>query len=304
MNFIKNKIQNKNKAQQYQKASDDFTAENGAFINSDSAVMVKNFSYSYRNANSAGDLAPTFKKVLSGINIEIRKNEKLTIIGPNGAGKSTLLLNIAGLMDEADGQRLDESGSISIFGKEINKKNIFEIREKIGFVFQNPDDQLFSTSVYEDVSFGMINMLKRRRDPRAEDSNYIDSVVKKCLDAVNLAGKESEIPHFLSFGEKKMCALATVLSYEPEIFILDEPSSNLDPRNRNDFLKLIKSLGKTVIVSTHDMDLAYEFSDRSIILNKGSMVYDGSTKEILRNRDFLQRVGLDMPLSIKNMHQF
>lgn len=304
MNFIKNKIQNKNKANKYQKTFDDFNAENEVFINGDFAVTVKNFSYSYRITNSAGNFAPAYKKVLSKINIDIRKNEKLTIIGPNGAGKSTLLLNIAGLMDESDGYRQEEGGFIAIFGKEIKKKNIFEIREKIGFVFQNPDDQLFSTSVREDVSFGIINMLKRHRDPRAADGDYIDSIVKKCLEMVNLSGRDNEIPHFLSFGEKKMCALATVLSYEPEIFILDEPSSNLDPRNRNDFLKLIKSLDKTVIVSTHDMDLAYEFSDRSIILDKGSIVYDGNTKEILQDGDFLLRIGLDMPLSIKTSHKF
>ena len=298
MNFIKNRIKKKYK-------TDSVSIEKQDFQDTcDYAVRVRNFSYSYRNAGSAGDFAPTYRKVLNGINMDIKKNEKLTIIGPNGAGKSTLLLNIAGLMDESEGFKSDNCGNISIFGREISKRNLFEIREKIGFVFQNPDDQLFSTSVREDVSFGIINKLKRQNDSRAGDRAYIESVVRKCLDIVNLRDREDEIPHFLSFGEKKMCALATVLSYEPEIFILDEPSSNLDPKNRSDFIKLIKSLEKTVIVSTHDMDLAYEFSNRSIILYKGSIVYDGSTKEILQDRDFLQKIGLDMPLSIKNTAKF
>ncbi|HAX17792.1 MAG TPA: cobalt ABC transporter ATP-binding protein [Actinobacteria bacterium] len=298
MNFIKNRIKKKYK-------TDSVIIEKQDFQDTcDYAVRVRNFSYSYRNAGSAGDFAPTYRKVLNGINMDIKKNEKLTIIGPNGAGKSTLLLNIAGLMDESEGFKSDNCGNISIFGREISKRNLFEIREKIGFVFQNPDDQLFSTSVREDVSFGIINKLKRQNDSRAGDRAYIESVVRKCLDIVNLRDREDEIPHFLSFGEKKMCALATVLSYEPEIFILDEPSSNLDPKNRSDFIKLIKSLEKTVIVSTHDMDLAYEFSNRSIILYKGSIVYDGSTKEILQDRDFLQKIGLDMPLSIKNTAKF
>jgi cobalt/nickel transport system ATP-binding protein len=181
----------------------------------------------------------------------------------------------------------------------LNSGNIYGIREKIGFVFQNPDDQLFSTSVFEDVSFGLVNFLLKRKDAKARDRDYIKKMVALTLDKVNLAGKEDEFPHLLSYGEKKLASLATVLSYDPDILILDEPSGNLDPGNRDNFIKLIKSLDKTMIITTHDMDLAYEFSDRCIILNKGRIVFDGAAKDILRNKAFLQENELDIPLMFK-----
>ena len=172
----------------------------------DYAVEVENFSYSYKRARNNTNQHSSYRSVLKDINLVIKKNEKVSIIGPNGAGKSTLLLNIAGLLDSNDGFTSDNKGKILIFGKQMNARNLFEIREKIGFVFQNPDDQLFSTSVYEDVSFGMINMLRRRKDSRVRDKDYIKSVVEKCLKMVNLSGMEEEIPHFLSL-EKKRCVL-------------------------------------------------------------------------------------------------
>ncbi|MHB1275665.1 MAG: energy-coupling factor ABC transporter ATP-binding protein [Candidatus Humimicrobiaceae bacterium] len=264
------------------------------------AVKVENFNFKYIQGNRQNFSSLSYKEVLKNIDFQVTANEKISIIGPNGAGKSTLLLNIAGLMDEYFDSRLNNgSGKIYIYGKQINAKNIYDIRQNIGFVFQNPDDQLFSTSVFEDVAFGLVNFLVKNKDLRASDRDYIRETVCLTLDKVNLQDKEDEIPHFLSYGEKKLAALATVLSYDPKILILDEPSSNLDPRNRDNFINLIKSLNKTMLISTHDMDFAYEFSDRCLILNKGKIVYDGRTKEILKNKDFLLENGLDLPLMFK-----
>ncbi|MHB1347971.1 MAG: energy-coupling factor ABC transporter ATP-binding protein [Candidatus Humimicrobiaceae bacterium] len=264
------------------------------------AVKVENFSFKYIQQNRKSFNSMAYKEVLKNIDFQVNANEKISIIGPNGAGKSTLLLNIAGLMDEYfDPKSNNASGGIYICGKQINSKNIYDIRQYIGFVFQNPDDQLFSTSVFEDVAFGLVNFLIKNKDLRAKDKDYIREIVFSTLDQVNLKDKENDIPHFLSFGEKKLVALATVLSYDPKILILDEPSSNLDPKNRDNFIKLIKYLDKTMLISTHDMDFAYEFSDRCLIMNKGKIVYDGKTKEILKNRDFLLENGLDLPLMFK-----
>lgn len=273
----------------------------GENLNSMTAIKVENFSFRYIQANRQNCSNLGYKQALENIDFEVSAGEKISIIGPNGAGKSTLLLNIAGLMDEYFDLKLNNNcGKIFIYGKQINIRNIYDIRQQIGFVFQNPDDQLFSTSVFEDVAFGLVNFLNKNKDLRANDKDYIKETVYLTLNKVNLKNKEDEIPHFLSYGEKKLAALATILSYDPEILILDEPSSNLDPRNRDNFINLIKSLGKTMLISTHDMDLAYEFSERCLIINDGKIVYDGSTKEILKNKDFLLENGLNLPLAFRN----
>jgi cobalt/nickel transport system ATP-binding protein len=267
------------------------------------AVEVRDFSFHYIQSKKQNYNGLTYKTVLKNICFTIEEGEKVSVIGSNGAGKSTLLLNIAGLMEEYFKENLNNSGDIYIYGRRIDLKNIYDIREKIGFVFQNPDDQLFSTSVFEDVAFGLVNFLLKNKDARAHDMEYIKNTVLLTLNKVNLLDKEDEIPHFLSYGEKKLAALATVLSYDPKILILDEPSSNLDPRNRDNFIELIKSLNKTMIISTHDMDFAYEFSDRCLILNKGKIIYDGMAKEILKNKTFLLENGLDLPLKFKTFNR-
>jgi cobalt/nickel transport system ATP-binding protein len=274
----------------------------GVKILDQTAVEVRDFSFHYIQSKNKNHNDLTFKTVLKNISFTIEEGEKVSVIGSNGAGKSTLLLNIAGLMEEYFKENLNNYGDIYIYGRKIDLKNIYDIREKIGFVFQNPDDQLFSTSVFEDVAFGLVNFLLKNKDARAHNMKYIKDTVLLTLDKVNLSGKENEIPHFLSYGEKKLAALATVLSYDPRILILDEPSSNLDPRNRDNFIDLIKQLSKTMLISTHDMDFAYEFSNRCLILNKGKIVYDGPTKDILKNKAFLLANGLDLPLKFKTFN--
>lgn len=251
-------------------------------------------SYKYLSSNRLDQGSSTFKEVLDKISFEVVEGEKVSIIGPNGAGKSTLLLNIAGLADEKY-----REGEIYIFNKKLDKKSIYDIREDIGFVFQDPNDQLFSTRVFDDVAFGLVNFLSKKDSQKAKDKNYIEEIVRLSLEKVNIGGVEEIIPHFLSFGEKKLVSLATVLSYDPRILILDEPASNLDPRNRNNFIDLIKTMEKTIIIATHDLDMAYDFSDRCIIINNKQIVFDGSSSEILTNSKFLREHNLDLPLRFK-----
>jgi len=255
------------------------------------AVKIEDLSYKYLSSNRLDQGGGDLKQVLKNISFDIKEGEKISIIGPNGAGKSTLLLNIAGL---ADDKHL--SGNIQIFDNTINKANIYNIRQDIGFVFQDPNDQLFSTKVFDDVAFGLINFLSKNDAKKAKDIGYIEEIVRLSLKTVNMEGAENTIPHFLSFGEKKLVALATVLSYEPRLLILDEPASNLDPGNRKSFIELIKSMDKTIISATHDLDMAYDFSDRCIIINEGNIVFDGDSKQILKDAVFLRENNLDLPL--------
>ena len=260
-------------------------------------IEISNLSFKYpstRKISSFDQSAKGFKEVLHEIRFIISEGEKVSLIGPNGAGESTLLLNIAGLQESKQ-----RKGRIKIGGIELNDKNIYGIREKIGFVFQDPNDQLFSTSVFDDVAFGLINYLNKKRDPRARDIKFIEGRVKESLEKVNLKNVENEMPYFLSFGEKKLAALATVLSYDPEILILDEPSSNLDPSNRDNFIELLKRFDKTIIVATHDLDLAYDFSERAIVLNGGRIVFDGNAREVLKDKDFLNANNLALPLMFR-----
>ena len=264
-------------------------------------IEINQLKYKYfssKRLNEKSEVKSVFKHVLKGISLNIYKGEKVSIIGPNGAGKSTLLLNIAGLLESKY-----REGSISISGIELNEKNIYDIREKIGFVFQDPNDQLFSTTVFDDVAFGLINLLVKKKDPRAKDVSFIRERVREALLKVGLKDVENEVPYFLSFGEKKLAALATVLSYEPEIFIFDEPSSNLDPQNRHNFIDLLKNMDRTIIIATHDLDMAYDFSDRAVVINKGVVVYDGSAREVLKNKEFLESNSLRLPLSKNNSQE-
>jgi cobalt/nickel transport system ATP-binding protein len=268
-------------------------------MNNKIIIEVKNLSYRYlsgKRINDKNEVSRTYKEALKDICFTIHKGEKVSIIGPNGAGKSTLLLNLAGLAEQKN-----KTGQIFIEGKILDDKNLYDLRENIGFVFQDPNDQLFSTTVFDDVAFGLINFLNKNKDPKGKDRQFIETRVKESLARVNLYGLENDMPHFLSFGGKKLTALATVLSYDPEMLLLDEPSSNLDPKNRNDFIKLITGLKNTIVVATHDLDLAYEFSERTIILNKGKMIFDGNTKTILKDRDFLEANNLSLPLMFRKL---
>jgi len=260
-------------------------------------IEINQLKYKYlssKRLNEKSEAQTVFKHVLKGVSLNIYKGERVSIIGPNGAGKSTLLLNIAGLLESKH-----REGKIIIEGLEMNEKSIYELREKIGFVFQDPNDQLFSTTVFDDIAFGLVNFLVKKKDSRAKDISFIRKRVRESLSKVGLKDVEDAVPYFLSFGEKKLAALATVLSYEPEIFILDEPSSNLDPQNRHNFINLLKSMDRTIIIATHDLDMAYDLSGRAVVINDGVVAYDGPAHEVLENRGFLESNSLRLPLSFK-----
>ncbi len=238
------------------------------------AIDIIDLSYSY----------PDGTKALENLNLKIFKDEKTAIVGPNGAGKSTLLMHLNGVKQG--------TGKIVIDGFELNNKNIKTIRKKVGMVFQNPEDQLFCPTVFDDVAFGPINMRYEKDD--------VLKCVKKALELVGLEGYEKKSPFHLSEGEKKRVSLATVLSLDPEILIFDEPTSNLDPRNRRHFIDFLSKFDKTIIVATHDLDFVLDFASRCIILNNGQIITDGEPKIILQNGELLLKNGLEFPLSFKN----
>jgi cobalt transport protein ATP-binding subunit len=235
-------------------------------LKSEFAVRVNGLKYSYPDGTPA----------LRGIDLVVRRGESVAIMGPNGAGKSTLTMHLNGI--------LAGEGRVEVMGVEVNKKNLKQVRSIVGLVFQDPDDQLFSPTVREDIAFGPLNM----RMP-VED---IEKAVKRALEWVGMEGSEERSPHHMSFGEKKRVSLATVLSMDPDILVLDEPAANMDPRGRREFIELLSCLKVTRLVVTHDLDMARQLCPRTIVMEKGRVVADGATSNLLSDRDFLYRSGL------------
>ena len=220
-------------------------------------VKIENLSFCY----------PDGQQALTDVNLTICRGETVALVGPNGAGKSTLLLHLNGI--------LRGNGEVKVLSRPIDDKNLREVRSKIGLVFQNPDDQLFSPTVFDDVAFGPINLGYSETEVR-------QSVVK-ALDQVGMAGFEQRSSHHLSLGEKKRIAIATILSMSPEILVLDEPTSNLDPAGKWLFIELLKGLPKTKIIATHDLQLVKAACQRVIVFDKGQVVADDTADRILRN---------------------
>lgn len=235
-------------------------------------IEIKNLNYTYSDG----------KQALKNINLDIFEGESVGIIGPNGAGKTTLLLHLNGI--------LRGKGFISVFGNEINNGNLKIIRSKVGLVFQNPDDQLFSLTVFDDIAFGLLNM----NIPPSEIKERINKVLKD-LDLINY---ENLIPHHLSLGEKKRVSLATILVMEPEILVLDEPTSNLDPYSKRHLISILKKLKITKIIASHDLEMVLELTDRVILLNKGEKITEGKSIEILSNKNLMEANLLEVPLSL------
>ena len=229
-------------------------------------VRVDNLSFCY----------PDGQQALTDISLTIYQGETVALIGPNGAGKSTLLLHLNGI--------LHSNGVVKVFGKPVNDKNLKWVRSKVGLIFQNPDDQLFSSTVFDDVAFGPINM------------DYSEAEVRQCvaraLDWVGMAGYEQRSPHHLSVGEKKRVAIATVLSMTPEILVIDEPTSNLDPGSKWSLIGLLKRLPVTKIVASHDLELVQALCQRVIVFDKGQVIADGTTSQILADMPLLRAHGL------------
>ncbi|MEA3306443.1 MAG: ABC transporter ATP-binding protein [Elusimicrobiota bacterium] len=210
------------------------------------------------------------RQTLKELNLTVKEGEKIGIAGPNGAGKTTLLFAIAGL--------IKYSGDIKVFSLDMKKSAAFA-RRKIGFVFENPDDQLFNLTVYEDVAFALNN--------RGFSDNEIQSKVKAALDKAGLSGYADRHSFHLSYGEKRKAAFATILVYNPELFILDEPTNNLDPAAKRELLEFIQRETKTVICASHDLDFLKGFCDRILIVNDGKIVADDSSDKILSDKELL-----------------
>ncbi len=226
---------------------------------------------------------PDGHEVLKGLSCTIRRGEKVALIGPNGAGKSTF-------MSHLNGVELATSGRVFIHGQEVTKENLKEIRRKIGIVFQDPDDQLFCPTVFDDVAFGPLNL--------GLNEDEIQARVSEALAVVGLEGFEERSSFHLSFGERKRLALATVLSYQPEILVFDEPSTNMDPMNRRNMINWLKETDKTILLCTHDLDIALEVCERCLLLVDGRIAADGPATEILYNRKLLEDNKLEMPLAL------
>ena len=243
---------------------------------------------------------PDGRSALRGVDLSILPGECVALVGPNGAGKSTLLLHLNGLLP-GKGQALHSHGetvgrmgashpSVWIDGLEVNARNGPEVRRRVGLLFQDPDDQLFATSVLDDVAFGPLNLGKSRHDARR--------IALECLSRVALADFADRVPHHLSFGEKKRVCLAGVLACNPSVLVLDEPSANLDPRGRRRFMEMIGTLPATKLIATHDLEMALELCPRTILLDSGLVAADGPSRDVLGDPALLEAHGLEMPLSL------
>ena len=222
---------------------------------------------------------PNGKIALKGINIEINPGEKVALVGPNGSGKSTLLLNSNGL--------LQGEGKIWVDGMLLGKDNLREIRSLIGLVFQNPDDQLFSPTVFEDVAYGPLYI-----------GFSVEEIRERVLGALKMVGLGEyggRTPMHLSLGEKKRVAIATVLAMSPGLLVLDEPSSGLDPKARKNLIDLLDQLDLSMLVATHDLLMVRDLFPRMILLDDGELVVDGRTNDLLSDKAFLAAHGLVLP---------
>lgn len=227
---------------------------------------------------------PDGTEALCGVDLTVAEGRSLALLGPNGAGKSTLLLHLNGILRTT-------SGSVRIDGAEVTGSALREVRQKVGVVFQDPDDQLFMTTLYEDVAFGPLNS--------GVAPDEVDRLVHEALHEVGLADAASRPGHHLSFGQRKRAALATVLVMKPRVLVLDEPTANLDPRSRRQMVALLASLGTTALVATHDMDVAWELCTDAAVIDGGVIVASGSREDILTDAALLEAHGLEMPWAVR-----
>ena len=232
-------------------------------------LAVKDLHFSYPDGHAA----------LHGVSLKLCSGDKVALVGPNGAGKSTLMLHLNGI--------LGGHGEVEVSGQRLTRENLPAIRAMVGLVFQNPDDQLFSPTVFEDVAFGPLHMGLPETEVRAR--------VDEALEAVRMSSYRDRLSHHLSVGEKKRIAIATVLSMNPSLLILDEPSAGLDPRARRTLINLLRELPITMLVSTHDMKLVQELFPRTIVMDEGRVVADGLTRDILEDENLLTAHGLEKP---------
>ena len=241
----------------------------------------------YLNINNLSFKYPDGFKALENINLSISKGERLAVLGPNGAGKTTLILHLNGILGDLDGQ-------ITLNNKTFSEENISKIRKSVGLVFQDPDDQLFMPTVLEDVMFGPKNF--------GFSDELVEKNSTKALEQVKMLQFKDKPPHHLSFGQKRKVAIASVLASEPELLVLDEPSSNLDPASRRELIDILKNLDVSIILVTHDLPMALEICNRSVILNDGKITVDDETYKILKNEKVMSDNRLELPFGFALHH--
>jgi len=223
---------------------------------------------------------PDGHQALFGVDLHVHRGERVALLGPNGAGKTTLVLHLNGILTAG-------AGKVAVSGLPVEKSNLREIRRRVGIVFQDPDDQLFLGSVRQDVAFGPANL--------GLSGAALEQRVMTALDQVGMADFADRPPHHLSFGQRRRVAVATVLAMEPEILVLDEPSSNLDPASRRELADILRSLDVTVLMVTHDLPYALELCPRSVVLSDGVVVADGRTFDVLTDGPLMAAHRLELP---------
>ncbi|KUO49046.1 MAG: cobalt ABC transporter ATP-binding protein [Desulfitibacter sp. BRH_c19] len=238
-------------------------------------IEVNNLKYKY----------PDGRVALNGINFQIIHGESVGIVGANGAGKSTLLMHLVGVL-------LPLEGEVRVGEIPVVKKTLPMIRQSVGMVFQDADDQLFMTTVYDDVAFGPRNY----KLPEDE----VDKRVKASLETVGALHLINRPPYKLSGGEKRAVAIASVLAMEPNILVMDEPTSSLDPKSRRRLIDLLSGFSHTKIIATHDLDLVLDLCERTIVIKDGRIIKDGSTLDLFNDQEMLEECGLEKPLSMQN----
>lgn len=240
-------------------------------------LQAENLCYSYGQG----------KQVLKDINITVKKGEKIVILGSNGAGKSTCFLNLNGVYRP-------DSGRILYRGKEIGKRDLNELRKNVGIVFQDADNQIIASTVFAEVSFGPMNL----KLPREE----VKKRVEDALEYMNLGSMRDRPPHYLSGGEKKRVSIADIIAMESEVVIFDEPTASLDPVNvemLEGVLDKMNEMGKTLLISTHDVDFAYRFADRAVIFSGGRIIADGPVREVFEDDEVLNQANLKKPILLE-----
>jgi cobalt/nickel transport system ATP-binding protein len=237
---------------------------------SDPVLDVRGLAFAYPDGHQA----------LYGVDLHVHRGERVALLGPNGAGKTTLVLHLNGILTAG-------AGSVAVSGLPVKREKIQEVRRRVGVVFQDPDDQLFMPTVRDDVAFGPANLGVRGTE--------LDARVVEALDRVGMVDFIDRPPHHLSFGQRRRVAVATVLAMEPEILVLDEPSSNLDPASRRELADIVTALDVTVLMVTHDLPYALQLCPRAVVLSDGVIVADGSTYDVLTDDALMSAHRLELP---------
>ena len=244
------------------------------------AIQIAELSYRYHDGTEA----------LRGLSFNVAQGECVALLGPNGSGKSTLLLHLNGLLPE----KLGLNRAVRILGQPITPDNLDTIRRQVGLVFQDPDDQLFCPSVAEDLAFGPQQL--------GLSDAEVSARVQKALAQAGLAGFGHRATHHLSHGEKRRACLAGVLACEPAVLVLDEPTSDLDPRGRREFKALLRQIPATKVIATHDLELVVELCSRAIVLDRGAVVADGPVAKLLNDEELMLAHGLERPHILRHRH--